>query len=190
MRMLANVADPVEVNVRAGFYAYVFKKNESAVAAIWTTEQKPYSVSIELPVAVECCDLMGNTRSLPAGAAELKMSESPIFLVCKADAQALAAAIQKTIFPSRPPVKAEARLSDLSTLTFHLVNQTQQPVEAEIELDPLKGAQVSPTSRKATVPASERTTVDFQIAGAPSAPLRARVKANGQIIPISEDLSI
>ena len=186
-RMLSNATDPEELNVRQGFYAYLFKKGENAVAALWTTEPRPYSVRIELPVAADACDLMGNARSLPAGATELEMSESPIFLTCKAAPRVLADAIQKTVFPSLPPVKAEARLSDLSTLTLHLVNQTQQPVEAEIDVDSPK---LSERTKKASVPASDRVVVDFQLTGTPSAPLQARVKANGQVIAVTEDLSV
>ena len=98
-RMLANVTDPVELNVRPGFYSVLFTKRDHAVAAVWITENTPRIVRIELPTVVGCCDLMGNTRSLPAGPADLAVSESPVFLTCEAAPKLLAGVIQKTVFP-------------------------------------------------------------------------------------------
>ncbi|OGV77493.1 MAG: hypothetical protein A3K19_27945 [Lentisphaerae bacterium RIFOXYB12_FULL_65_16] len=196
-RMLANAIDidPIELKVRDGFYCYIFQRKETAVASLWTTDRKPYTVCVALPAAGEFCDLMGNGRSIPAGAAEFALSEAPVFLTCKADPKFLAGAIEKTVFPSLPPLKAEAHLTDLSTLTFFLVNQTQQPVDATIEIDAPKNVQLAERARNVTVPASERLSADFALAGADLATLKdevlsARVKAGGQTVNVSTPLGV
>ena len=192
-RALAHATDAVELNVRKGFHSYVFRKGQAAVAALWTTDEKPYPVRLELPVAAEHCDLMGNRRALPAGPAEVALSRSPVFLTCKAGQKPMCAAIEKMAFPLLPAVEAEAHLSDLSTLTVHLVNQTRQAVATEIELDPPKGIRLPVRARKVAVPPQGRTAVHFALAGlkptsSQGATLAARVRAGGHVATVAADL--
>lgn len=98
---LAGATEPEEIRGGPGPVGYVFKREGGAVAALWTTDRRPCAVRIALTSAAECCDLMGNARTLPAGAAEVALGQSPVFLTSKASPAALAAAVRKAMPPAQ-----------------------------------------------------------------------------------------
>jgi hypothetical protein len=195
--MLSNANDitPLEVKPRAGCYAYIFKRKNETIASVWTTDPEPYSVRVKLPVQMDCVDLMGNSRGIPAGDTELTLSESPQFLSGAVTPETMSQIIEKAVFPSVPAVRAEAALSDSSTLAVYLVNQTNSPAKTEIKLDPLKNVKLQTLSQKLTVPPSGRASASFTMTGASPETLKGEtvtgnVSADGQAVKLSAELSV
>lgn len=193
--VLANVTDPEEIELnRKGCYGCLFKKNDTTVACLWTIDKKPYAVSMDLPAGTECRDLMGNSRNLPAGKNDITLSESPVFLISKADRKLMASVMQKTVFPVLPLIKCEAHLADASTLKLYLYNQTAEPQDAGIRIA------LGAISKTVPVPASSNTVVDLilpetsidaRLAEAVSASVRVNdqafdVKTDAPIMPVKK----
>ena len=102
-RVLAGTDEPAELPVRDELYCYLFRKKGRTVAALWTTAGGPCPLRIAMPAASEHWDLMGNVRALAAGEVEITASESPLFLVVRADRDAVAAAIKKAVLLTTGP---------------------------------------------------------------------------------------
>jgi hypothetical protein len=139
-RLLAFATDPEELELRKGVYCYLFRKGEQSLATLWSIDQ-PLDVEMDLPVPTECWDLMGNKTALAAGKVKVGLSESPVFLINRAEPKKMKGVLEKVVFPSLPRVKGEAHLDSLSTVVFHLFNQVNRPVDVEVEVDPMKDVQ-------------------------------------------------
>jgi hypothetical protein len=193
--LLSNTSEPVEMNIQKGFYCYIFKKNGNSVAALWTTDEKPYEISLRIPAKTSCYNLMGEKTILADGMCKLKISASPLFLVSGQPQKTLADAIKTIKFPSLPLVKCEARPANLSTLTFYVVNQTNRPQKALIELISADQSKAPEQSKEVLVSGNKRIAVNFKLADKDISSLKkeklsGRVKVNNQShdVPVSFDL--
>ena len=164
-RILANTTDALPLDLgKKNLYCYVFKKKDTAVAAIWTSQKESFTISVQLPAGSEYSDLMGNTNTLPGKATELLISENPIFISVKTEMAALADMLRKVTFSSA--LKGEFHLTELGKLTFYLVNQLTQPVEAEIRIEPPTYLRLPVNQKKVRLQGEEQKAVDFDISGA------------------------
>ena len=194
-RLLANVTDPVEINVRKGFYAYVFRKKDQAIAALWTIDKEPYRIALDLPAAFEYWDLMGNMKTLPKGRTELMVSDCPFFLVAKTSAKDMSNLVSKADFLNQSLVNAELHVSDLSMLTVYLRNMVDRPVKAMVKLDPPASVKMPVLQKEVEIPAGGRNDVSFEMNDADIARLNgskitAKVMVENQEIPISENIDL
>ena len=98
-RMLANAYDmePVELKPRQDVYCYLFKRKDTAIAAVWSYD-KNYRAKINLPASFDRTDLWGNTKNLPAGETVLELTEEPVFLTAKAAPARISDAVMKMVF--------------------------------------------------------------------------------------------
>ncbi|MGD9495301.1 MAG: sugar-binding protein [Armatimonadota bacterium] len=191
--MLGGSEACIEVLPQTGVYAYVFTCPQDTVAAVWTTDPEPCPIRLELPAAARCADLMGNARDLAAGAADLSLSGSPLFLRASVAPDDLAAALRQALFPDRMPVRAEAHLSDLSTLSVHLCNRLDRALPVEVELTRLEGATATNPRAAATVPALGSARVDLPLeAVAADGPgtVELSLSAGGVAWPLHAELSV
>ncbi len=83
-RMLMDTSEPVEVKPHKDVYAYVFRKGNGSIAAIWTTLADPVALQFQMPKDAKIYDMMSNdvprTRE---NATSLIVTDAPIFIVSK-----------------------------------------------------------------------------------------------------------
>jgi hypothetical protein len=102
-RALAHATDAVEVTIGPRLYTYVFRKGSGSVTALWTTTTRPKEITLNVPQAAECWDLMGQVQPLAAGTARLTISQSPQFLVSPAAQGAWVKAFQQIVMEQKSP---------------------------------------------------------------------------------------
>lgn len=162
-RTLAGSTDCTEVLPQAGLYTYVFKCPDRSVAVLWTTDSKPCEMRLALPQAVDCSDLMGNTRKLDKGGTALTLTGSPIFLISASSPDALAETLRRANLPGRMAVKAAARLPALDRVTVDLVNQSAQPQEATVQVQSLAGATPLESTLRIALPPSGKIKLEIPL---------------------------
>ncbi len=160
-RLLSQATDPEEINLLGDVYAYVFKKGEGCVTAIWTILKDPVSVLVDLPGEAEVYNLMGNKeKTLLKGKQEIILTDAPLFLVSNQSSKTFAQAIKQASC-SLPLIKAEARLASLNKLLLYLANQTAQDLKVNIAVDPLKGTTFTTPQKEVSLPAKKVVPVEF-----------------------------
>ena len=193
-RHLAFASEPVEINLRNGFYCYAFQKKLGAVAALWTIEENPYPAILDVPVNAEICDLMGNTRPLKAGRNEIIVNEFPQFITIPGTVRDMSDVIMKTEFPTLSLLKVESHLSDLNTLSVYLFNKTTRQFSAKVELEPFT-AITAPVTSKTVVVGDGITQVDFTLQGATAEKLAnekasVKVSVGDRVVTASDSLAV
>ena len=194
-KFLNNVTEPKEINPHKDIYAYAFKKDNGSVIALWTILKEPVSFLINFPKDAALYNLMGNkVKRLSKGTNELILTDSPIFIVSGQSHDKLTRAVNKGSF-SLPLIKAEAKLINLKTFLFDLINQTNRELKAEIELEPLKGTTFITKEKEVIIPAKKRLQVEFnlkdtEISLLNKSTLSAKVTSEGRTIRIRRFLDL
>ena len=193
-RHLAFASEPVELNLRSGFYCYAFQKKQGSVAALWTIDENPYPAILEVPAGAEICDLMGNTKPLKAGKNRITVNEFPQFITIPGNVRDMSDLIMKTSFPTLSLLKVESHLSDLNTLSVYLLNKTTRPFSAKVKLEPFLAIKAPVTSKTVTVGAGI-AKVDFTLDGATAEKLAnekasVKVRVGDRVVTASDDLEV
>ncbi len=103
-------AEPFRMNrvkLSHGILAYLFRKNDNIVCAIWTTD-KPVSLKIDSKAEMEICDLSGRESRKAPGEVSLELSGAPLFLTLKANANEVRQMLTKAEFEGQTPFDTTA----------------------------------------------------------------------------------
>ncbi len=100
-------AEPFRMNrikLSHDILAYLFRKNDNIVCAIWTTG-RPLSLRISSKTEMEICDLSGRESRKAPGEVSLELSGAPLFLTMKANAGEVRQILTKAEFEGQPSLE-------------------------------------------------------------------------------------
>jgi len=165
-------------------YAYFFQsKNKEETIVMWAMEDK--EVVLDWKGKGRLVDLMGNEKPISSdGLLKLKLSPSPIFLVCKGD--------------NLPSVafrweKSAIELMPMEPASDNLIIRTSSPLKISISFTTPKGVEISPSSWSANLKKGEwKKSFSFLVKTIPlgNYEVVAHIKVGKQTFKLSKKLSV
>lgn len=167
-----------------GCYAYVFQ-NERKEEAIVMWAMKEREVTLEWKGKGELVDLMGNRKPLSSnGLLSLKLSPSPVFLLCKGDS------LPNIAFRWR---QGSLRLMPFEKKTDALLIKTSSPLTLSVSFSAPSGIAVSPQTWTGKVGRGEwLKSFDFEAKDVPfrSYTVNAVIKVGKEVHNLQENLEV
>jgi hypothetical protein len=138
------------INLSYDVLAYMFRKNEQMVCAIWSTGE-PVSMKIASELEIEVCDLSGRESLQAPGELTLALSAAPQFLTLKANAGELRKMLTNAEFGENVPFTATATRISPTLAIVSLRNKLEQVLT------------IRDTDREYNLPASANMTMEATI---------------------------
>ncbi|MBR4674442.1 MAG: hypothetical protein IKP00_08255 [Victivallales bacterium] len=117
------------------------KEDGSTLATVWTTDA-PVEIGLSLGEDALLTSMVGFETSLQKGSTKLRVTQAPLYLTIRGNADALAANLERALTAALPQLRVAATLEDEGHVKLFATNLTGKTLEGEIQLEGGKSEKV------------------------------------------------
>ena len=129
------------IKLGASIQSYLFEKEDCSIATLWTTEEKPIPIELEVgEKKISIYDLMGNLlpeERMESNKIKLVLTKSPLFVQLKerkSSTETLSKILSTCKVKNSVSLIAELQLNQLSRVTFLVANRISQTLKGKAKL--------------------------------------------------------